>query len=79
MLYHKLTIEEKEALRALRDHPGWLSLVKELENLAYEQAYYVLQYRLDEAGAEKLLWLKLRAEGAEKLVLAFKNKVKKIG
>lgn len=61
-----LSIDEREALGLLVQDTAWPALLKLIDQLAYDQETAVLR-ALASDGAEKLMALKLRAEGARKL------------
>lgn len=61
-----MNIDEEEALRDLFSHPGWKPLLKAIDHLTSDQEQLVLKYQVSD-GADGLVHLKLRAEGARKL------------
>lgn len=63
----KMSIEEKESLDSLLHSNTWNTVIKVMEHLAKDQSEAVLTMNLDE-GPERLVILKARCEGAEKLL-----------
>ncbi len=62
----KLTQDEKEQLQELLLSDGWNALLRALDLLVEDKEEKVVKFHLD-GGVERLVQLKLRAEGAREL------------
>jgi hypothetical protein len=69
----KHTIEEKESLQELLEHPALALLLKELSLLAEAQGTSVLKYDLSTGTDSELVKMKCRHEGAHRLYMSFKR------
>jgi hypothetical protein len=63
----RLSMDERDAVADLYLHEGYPALLKLVEELVDEQERHVLRIDSGE-GAEKLMYAKLKAEGAKKLL-----------
>lgn len=78
-MVHKLTLEEKEFLRELAEHPGMKALLKEIENMGEELNADVLKCHLSTSDDEKeLVRRKCRAEGSARLVRSIRARIESL-
>jgi hypothetical protein len=68
----KHTIEEKEALIEILEHPGLPPLLRELDGLKEAMSKAVLQFEISDA---ELLKRKCHLDGAHKLLSDFKRRL----
>lgn len=74
----KLSIESREQIASLLDHPGFKAALDLLEVCAEDQILRLIQLDMDVAEERQLLVQKARHEGARKLVHAFRDELKKL-
>lgn len=62
-----LNVDEQDAFEGLLDHPGYRPLLKVIEQLVNDQEQQVLKLNVAD-GVDGLVYAKLRAEGARRLL-----------
>jgi hypothetical protein len=75
----KLTVEEKELLSELVEHPGIKALFKDMEGVMQAMAGDLVKYNCNSDTAEReLLRMKFRSEGAAKLLDTVKRRLESL-
>lgn len=77
MKRYKLTDDEQSELTSLMDHSGVKVLFKYLSNLVMEQYENVIRLNMNSQEERRLLYDKLKADGAKDLVEKFQQSYKK--
>jgi hypothetical protein len=70
-----LSLEQKDELKELTEHPAWPTLLVLLRALAHDDEARVLQFNLASGDERELVRLKCRAEGSANLLQRLKRDI----